>query len=95
MLALETERAEPSFAIFVLDGVRILVEQVASDDAEGQGLVGRFLGVSFRVDDAHSAYRRLKERGVDFVQAPEKQTWGGVLAFARDPDGNVLTLVSG
>ena len=30
---------------------------------------------------------------VSFPEPPEKQAWGGTLAFRRDPDGNILTLV--
>jgi hypothetical protein len=32
-------------------------------------------------------------KGVSFPQPPEKQAWGGTLAFPSDPDGNILTLV--
>lgn len=56
-------------------------------------LVGRFVGVSLRVDDIHHAYKTLIERGVSFLSPPELQPWGGVLAHFRDPDGNVLTLL--
>lgn len=56
-------------------------------------LVGRFVGASLAVDDVHATYERLAARGVEFVAAPERMPWGGVLAHLRDPDDNVLTLV--
>ena len=69
------------------------VERVDSTDREGEALVGRMVGVSLRVDDIEVVYRRLLNRGVEFIAPPEKQEWGGSLAHFKDPDGNVLTLL--
>jgi catechol 2,3-dioxygenase-like lactoylglutathione lyase family enzyme len=80
------------WAVFELDGRNIILEAVAADDPE-RALVGRLLAVSFTVDDIDDAYRNLVARGVPFPAPPELQPWGGVLAFPRDPDGNILTLV--
>jgi catechol 2,3-dioxygenase-like lactoylglutathione lyase family enzyme len=83
-----------SWITFELGDVDIVVEAVPPDDPEGNALVGRFLAVSFSVGGKiDEAYRRLSAKGVPFEGAPERQNWGGTLAFARDPDGNVLTLV--
>jgi catechol 2,3-dioxygenase-like lactoylglutathione lyase family enzyme len=92
-LGLEERAAEPGWVVFDGGGVDVIVEACAPGDAEGADLVGRFLAVSFSVEGGiDAAYQRLKERGVAFAGPPEKQPWGGTLAFARDPDGNVLTL---
>jgi catechol 2,3-dioxygenase-like lactoylglutathione lyase family enzyme len=72
---------------------QLALERVDPSDAEGRALVGRFVGVSLEVPDALATYERLVERGVDFVEPPEKQAWGGILAHLRDPDRNVITLV--
>jgi catechol 2,3-dioxygenase-like lactoylglutathione lyase family enzyme len=64
--------------------------EAADSDA---GLVGRFLGVSLAVADIDATYRRLRSRGVEFLEPPAVMPWGGVLAHLRDPDGNVVTLV--
>jgi catechol 2,3-dioxygenase-like lactoylglutathione lyase family enzyme len=80
------------WAVFELDGRNIILETVFRDDPE-RALVGRLLAVSFTVDDIDGAYRNLLARGVAFSAPPEMQPWGGVLAFPRDPDGNILTLV--
>ena len=93
VLGLDEQAAGPEYAVFDLAGVNIVIEYVAADDPEGEDLVGRLLATSFRVDDIDAAYRQLSAQGVSFLQAPEKQPWGGTLAFARDPDSNVLTLV--
>jgi extradiol dioxygenase family protein len=80
VLELPEKSATSERVVFDLDGKDIVVEVVASDDPE-RDLVGRFLAVSFTVDDVDAAYRHLTAKGVSFVQAPEKQAWGGTLAF--------------
>lgn len=72
---------------------QLALERVAPDDAEGRSLVGRFLGVTLQVSDIEATHATLVERGVDFLEPPAKQPWGGTIAHLRDPDGNVLTLL--
>jgi catechol 2,3-dioxygenase-like lactoylglutathione lyase family enzyme len=93
VLELEEQAAGGGFVVFDLSGVDIILEFIAADDEEGEDLVGRLLTASFRVDDVEAAYQYLQDRGVSFLQPPERQPWGGTLAFARDPDDNVITLV--
>jgi lactoylglutathione lyase len=94
VLALPERDASDGAAVFDLGGVDVVVEACAPDDPEAAALVGRFLPVSFNIsDDIHAVYRWLLDQGVAFAGPPEKQPWGGTLAFPRDPDGNVLTLV--
>jgi lactoylglutathione lyase len=92
VLELREKSAAPEWAVFDIDGQDIILEAVADDDPERE-LVGRLLAVSFAVDDIDGAYRNLVARGVSFPEPPMTQPWGGTLAFPRDPDGNVLTLV--
>ena len=49
--------------------------------------------VNLAVDDIHSAYQRLRAKGVEFLREPEKEHWGGYVATFKDPDGNVLQLL--
>jgi lactoylglutathione lyase len=86
------EGREEAWAVFGLAGQEIILETVAHDDPE-HALVGRLLAVSFAVDDIDDVYRNLVARGVSFPEPPMMQSWGGTLAFPRDPDGNILTLV--
>ena len=72
----------------------LAVEGLAPDDPEADGLIGRFIGVSLRVDDIETTFETLVARGVVFREPPTKQPWGGSLAHFEDPDGNVLTLVA-
>lgn len=82
------------YAIYALSkGVTLGIEKVAAKDGEDLALVGRFIGVSFGVGDLTRTYTALKAAGVKFHGAPERQSWGGILAHLRDPAGNVLTLL--
>ena len=57
--------------------------------------IGTFSGIVFACDNMMQTCKELSERGVEFKHRAEKQPWGGTLAHLRDPDGNVITLVSG
>jgi len=83
---------EMGWAEFDTGEARLVIERVSPDDAEGNQLAGRFVSVSLQVDDIRATYETLRSRGVEFLEPPETQPWGGVLAHFRDPDGNVLTL---
>lgn len=81
------------YLVFRVGSLGLVVEVADADDDESFGLVGRLVGLSFRVRDIQRAHRELMSRGVVFVGAPERQPWGGILAHFSDPAGNVLTLV--
>jgi uncharacterized glyoxalase superfamily protein PhnB len=36
----------------------------------------------------------LSARGVEFVEPPAAQEWGGVMGTFKDPDGNLLVIHS-
>ena len=80
------------YSTFTLGDVRLIIEPVepTSDYAL---LVGRFTGFSFEVADVNAAYEELRGRGVAFLDPPETQPWGGILAHFEDPDENILTIV--
>jgi catechol 2,3-dioxygenase-like lactoylglutathione lyase family enzyme len=65
----------------------------ASHTVHGSKVVGRFVGVTFMVDDIAEIHARLSGQGVEFTGKPEKQAWGGTLAYLKDLDGNILTLM--
>ena len=81
------------WAEYDLGGPCFGIQFVPEDDEDGLQLVGRFVGISLRVDDIESTYIELRDSGVTFTSPPEQQTWGGALAHFTDPDGNVLTLL--
>ena len=82
------------YCVFASGGVDLVVESVADDaPEEDRALVGRFTGLSFKVQDASAKHRELRAVGVPFTGAPEVQSWGGVLATFHDPSGNGLQIV--
>jgi catechol 2,3-dioxygenase-like lactoylglutathione lyase family enzyme len=61
---------------------------------EGQeDRIGTFFNGSFACDDVRYAYDKLRERGVEFEEEPQKQAWGTYAIF-KDPDGNRFVLGS-
>ena len=55
--------------------------------------IGTFQNMSLEVDDVESAYRHLKEIGVEFTQPPKKEQWGTSAVF-KDPDGSLFLIAS-
>ncbi len=94
-LGMPIHYANPEIGWAELDtgAAHLAIERLAADDLEADELVGRFVGVSLEVDDIEMAHETLAARGVEFLEPPMEQPWGGVLAHFRDPDGNVLTLL--
>ena len=48
--------------------------------------------VFLEVDDVDEVYRKLKEKGVKFINEPKDQYWGGRTAAFLDPDEYMLIL---
>jgi predicted enzyme related to lactoylglutathione lyase len=82
------------YFVFDVAGINLVIESVALDAPEDeQVLVGRFSGISFRVEDIASTYARMRANGVTFTGEPEKQFWGGIIATLRDTAGNEIQIV--
>ncbi|NVK19225.1 MAG: VOC family protein [Methylocystaceae bacterium] len=79
--------------VYDLPGTKLILEEVDLSEPEAAGMVGRFTGVSFAVEDIKATYKALKAKGVDFEGKPEMEEWGGALAHFRDPANNVFTLI--
>jgi catechol 2,3-dioxygenase-like lactoylglutathione lyase family enzyme len=80
-----------SMAFFDLDGVRLYLGTPESPEFRSTPLV------YFSVEDIDEAYATLRERGVQFVDAPhivhrtgETELW---MAFFHDPDGTNLAIM--
>jgi methylmalonyl-CoA/ethylmalonyl-CoA epimerase len=85
-------QAPPGLAFFDCAGVRLMLDLPAKAQA-GQGSV-----VYYRVDDIQAAFTTLQGRGVVFegqphliARMPDHELW---MAFFRDPDRNLLALMS-
>lgn len=84
--------AAPGAAFFDADGVRLYL--AAPEDAEFAGRATLY----FRVNDIHEAVATLEGRGVSFGEGPHVVHRDGTMtlwmAFAKDPDGNNVGLMS-
>jgi catechol 2,3-dioxygenase-like lactoylglutathione lyase family enzyme len=82
----------PGMAFFDLDGIRLMLVE-----PEGRAFGGEST-IYYRVDQIDAAVAALEARGVAFDDRPHEvhrdeahELW---MAFFRDPDGNVLALMS-
>ena len=84
--------APPHLAFFDCGGVRLMLSLPENADFDHPGSV-----LYFRVDDIEQAHATLKERGVNFVDAPhliarmpDHELW---MTFFKDTEGNTLALM--
>jgi len=54
-------------------------------------MIGGLLNITFVADDVEATVRILKDKGVEFVQEPQKADWGTAALF-QDQDGNKFLL---
>ncbi len=84
--------AFPGMAFFDLDGLRLMLVE-----PEGRAFGGES-AVYYRVDDIGQAVTTLGARGVEFDDLPHvvhrDPAYDLWMAFFRDPDGNILALMS-
>lgn len=85
-------QAPPGLGFLDCGGIRIMLDGAAADRA-GQASI-----LYYRVHDLDTAHRALRDRGITFeadphlvARMPDHELW---MAFLRDPDGNLLALMS-
>ncbi|MGE5576645.1 MAG: VOC family protein [Syntrophothermus sp.] len=92
ILGLKKSNQFPGTVVFYLTGLMITITERSHLTEQCQE-PGR-ISLSFFVDDIQKVYATLKEKGVNFIQPPVSQPWGGKMAIFSDPDGNILHLSS-
>ena len=85
-------QAPPGLAFFNCGDVRLMLDVPADEQPNRYASI-----IYYKVEDLPSAYETLKNRGVNFEQAPElvarmpdHELW---MAFLKDPDENLLGLM--
>jgi methylmalonyl-CoA/ethylmalonyl-CoA epimerase len=85
-------QAPPGLGFFDCGGVRLML------DAPAKAQAGQASPIYYKVSDIHAAFDTLSARGVTFeakphliAKLPDHELW---MAFFRDPDGNLLALMS-
>lgn len=86
-------QAPPGLGFFDCTGVRLMLDAPAKAQAKNYSSV-----IYYKVPDLQAAYETLSARGVVFekkphllAKLPDHELW---MAFFRDPDGNLLSLMS-
>lgn len=86
-------QAPPGLGFFDCDGVRLMLDAPAKAQVENYSSI-----IYYRVPDLQAAFETLSSRGVGFeadphliAKLPDHELW---MAFFRDPDGNLLALMS-
>lgn len=86
-------QAPPGLGFFDCAGVRLMLDAPAKAQGASQGSV-----IYYKVADLDAAHDTLVKRGVAFeakphliAKLPDHELW---MAFFRDPDGNLLALMS-
>jgi lactoylglutathione lyase len=69
-------------------GTYVGVERLAGPQSRG----GRPFEMCLYTDDLDEDLERLRKAGADVVREPEPQPWGERMAYAADPDGNLIML---
>jgi methylmalonyl-CoA/ethylmalonyl-CoA epimerase len=86
-------KAPPGLGFFDCGGVRLLLDEPAKSQSETFSSI-----IYYKVPDIQAAYQALTTRGVVFqeppqlvARMPDHELW---MAFFRDPDSNILALMS-
>jgi methylmalonyl-CoA/ethylmalonyl-CoA epimerase len=83
----------PNLAFFDCAGVRLMLSPPETAELERHSSI-----IYFGVDDIHAAHQALRDRGAQFDDQPHivanMETYNLWMAFLRDPDGNLLGIMS-
>ena len=85
-------QAPPGLGFFDLNGIRLMLDEPARAQAGNSSVI------YYKVGNIEAAFATLSERGVDFerpphliAKMPDHDLW---MAFLRDPDNNLIALMS-
>lgn len=88
VLGLKKTAEWSNYVIFDVGGMELAFEP-SGKKGRKEGMPDIFM----LVDDVDDVYKKLKEKGVNFVTEPKDQHWGGRTAAFLDPDENMFILV--
>jgi len=90
-LDLTPRTVKPDFVNFEWAGVRLSIG--VHGGVSGPARDPLRVMLNLEVADIRATHARLVKAGVAFSRAPERETWGGLVATFVDPDGNTLQLL--
>jgi predicted enzyme related to lactoylglutathione lyase len=87
-LGLKIKKEWSNYVVFDLAGTTTLAIMSGGKKGRKEGAPNIYLAV----ENLDKAYEELKEKGVNFVEPPKTQYWGGYAALFADPDENLFYL---
>jgi predicted enzyme related to lactoylglutathione lyase len=88
VLGLKTKNEWSNYVVFDLAGTTTLAVMLGGKKGRKEGAPNIYLAV----ENVDAEYEKLKAKGVDFLEPPKKQYWGGYAALFADPDENLFYL---
>lgn len=88
ILGLKVKQEWSNYVIFDLPGTTTFAIMLGGKKGRKEGAPN----IYFAVENLDEEYERLKEKGVNFIEPPKKQYWGGYAAILADPDDNLFYL---
>ena len=88
VLGLKIKNEWSNYVIFDLAGTTTLAVMLGGKKGRKEGAPNIYLAV----ENVDVEYEKLKAKGVDFLEPPKKQYWGGYAALFVDPDENLFYL---
>ena len=89
ILGLKVKKEWPYYVIFDLPGTLTFAIMLGGKRGRKEGAPN----IYFAVENLDKEYENLKKKGVNFIEPPKKQYWGGYAALFADPDENLFYLV--
>jgi len=89
ILGLKVKKEWSNYVTFDLPGTLTFAIMLGGKKGRKDGAPNIYLAV----EDVDAEYERLKAKGVNFVEPPKEQYWGGYAALFADPDENLFYLV--
>jgi len=89
VLGFKVKNEWSNYVIFDLPGTLTFAIMLGGKKGRKEGAPN----IYFAVENLDIEYEKLKAKGVNFVEPPKKQYWGGYAALFADPDENLFYLV--
>lgn len=89
ILGLKIKNEWQNYVIFDLPGTLTFAMMLGGKKGRKEGAPNIYLAV----ENLDEEYEKLKGKGVNFIEPPKKQYWGGYAALFADPDENLFYLV--
>jgi len=97
VLGMKLVKEYPDFKCILLKLGKIEFDIGVPDPCWGEGWdkvkVGGRTPIFFETDNIKKTYKKLKDKGVKFVEELSERPWGELKAVFSDPDGNEFNLI--